>query len=113
MLSRGKFKILITWSYEGSLMKWNKKHAQAAYVPYKSNQIEPPAYQYSNPTLMGEGTNFNLYLSALSAGLVVFNPASKVMNASTLKSTVKARSQFRIPVKKLSNLYQKFEPVDF
>lgn len=65
------------------------------------------------PTLMGEGTNFNLYLTALSAGLVVFDPASKVMNASTLKSTVKARSQFRMPVKKLSNLYQKFEAVDY
>lgn len=102
-----------SWSFEGLLMKWNKKHAQAAYVPYKSNQIEPPAYQYASPTLMGEGTNFNLYLSALSAGLVVFDPASKVMNASTLKSTVKARSQFRIPVKKLTNLYQKFEAVDF
>lgn len=102
-----------SWSFEGLLTKWNKKHAQAAYVPYNSNQAEPPAYQYNSPTLMGEGTNFNLYLSALSAGLVVFDPASKVMNASTLKSTVKARSQFRIPVKKLTNLYQTFEPVDF
>ena len=102
-----------SWSFEGLLMKWNKKHAQAAYVPYKSNQIEPPAYQYASPTLMGEGTNFNLYLSALSAGLVVFDPASKVMNASTLKSTVKARSQFRMPVKQLTHLYHKFEPVDF
>ena len=62
---------------------------------------------------MGEVTNFNLYLSALAAGLVVFDPASKVMNVGTLKSTVKARSQFRIPVKKLTNLYQKFESVDF
>ena len=102
-----------SWSFEGLLMKWNKKHAQAAYVPYKSNQNEPPAYHYASPTLMGEGTNFNLYLSALSAGLVVFDPASKVMNASTSKSTVKARSQFRMPVKKLSNLYQKFEAVEF
>jgi MvaI/BcnI restriction endonuclease family len=102
-----------SWSFEGLLMKWNKKHAQAAYVPYKSNQNEPPTYHYASPTLMGEGTNFNLYLSALSAGLVVFDPASKVMNASTLKSTVKARSQFRMPVKKLSNLYQKFEAVEF
>jgi MvaI/BcnI restriction endonuclease family len=102
-----------SWSFEGLLLKWNKKHAQAAYVPYKSNQFEPPAYQYASPTLMGEGTNFNLYLSALSAGLVVFDPASKVMNAGTLKSTVKARSQFRMPVKQLTHLYQKFEPVDF
>ena len=103
----------VTWSFEGLLLKWNKKHAQAAYVPYKSNKIDPPAYQYASPTLMGEGTNFNLYLSALSAGLVMFDPASKVMNASTKTSTVKARSQFRISVKKLSDLYQKFESVEF
>ena len=102
-----------SWSFEGLLIKWNKKHAQAAYVPYKSNQNQPPAYQYASPTLMGEGTNFNLYLSALSTGLVMFDPASKVMNASTLKSTVKARSQFRMPVKKLSNLYQKFEAAEY
>lgn len=102
-----------SWSFEGLLLKWNKKHAQAAYVPYESNKVEPPAYQYTSPTLMGEGTNFNLYLRALSAGLVIFDPASKVMNASTLKSKVKARSQFRIPVKKLDNLYHKFEPVEF
>jgi hypothetical protein len=102
-----------SWSFEGLLMKWNKKHAQAAYVPYKSNKMEPPAYHYASPTLMGEGTNFNLYLSALSAGLVVFDPASKVMNASTLKSTVKARSQFRMTIKNLDNLYQKFQAEDF
>jgi len=58
-------------------------------------------------------SHMNLYLSAISAGLVMFDPASKVMNASTVKSTVKARSQFRMPVKKLSNLYQKFEAVEF
>lgn len=102
-----------SWSFEGLLMKWNKKHAQAAYVQYKSNNIEPPAYLFSSPTLMGEGTNFNLYLNALSQGLVVFDPASKVMDASTSHSSVKARSQFRMSVKKLNNLYQKFEPVDF
>lgn len=102
-----------SWSFEGLLMKWNKKHAQAAYVPYKSNNAEPPAYLFSSPTLMGEGTNFNLYLTALSQGLVVFDPASKVMNAGTPHSSVKARSQFRMAVKKLNNLYQKFEPVDF
>lgn len=62
---------------------------------------------------MGEGTNFNLYLNALSQGLVVFDPASKVMNAGTSHSSVKARSQFRMAVKKLNNLYQKFESVDF
>jgi hypothetical protein len=104
---------LLSWSFEGLLIKWNKKHAQAAYIPYESNKEEPPIYRYASPTLMGEGTNFNLYLSALSAGRVVFDPASKVMNAGTLHSTVKARSQFRIAVKQLGNLYQKFEAVEF
>lgn len=102
-----------SWSFEGLLMKWNKKHAQAAYIPYESNKIEPLSYRYFSPALMGEGTDFNLYLSALSAGLVVFDPASKVMNASTQRSTVKARSQFRISVKQLSHLYQKFAAVNF
>ena len=102
-----------SWSFEGLLIKWNKKHAQAAYIPYKSNQNVPPAYQYASPTLMGEGTNFNLYLSALSSGLVMFDPASKVMNASALKSSVKARSQFRMTVSNLPNLYKKFEAVEF
>ncbi|MDX1915583.1 MAG: MvaI/BcnI family restriction endonuclease [Methylophilus sp.] len=102
-----------SWSFEGLLMKWNKKHAQAAYVPYKSNNAEPPAYLFSSPTLMGEGTNFNLYLTALSQGFVVFDPASKVMNAGTSHSSVKARSQFRMAVKKLDNLYQKFESVEY
>ena len=102
-----------SWSFEGLLIKWNKKHAQAAYIPYKSNQNVPPAYQYVSPTLMGEGTNFNLYLSALSSGLVMFDPASKVMNASALKSSVKARSQFRMTVSNLPNLYKKFEAVEF
>ncbi len=35
------------------------------------------------------------------------------MNASTEKSIVKARSQFRVSVRNLAELYQKFGPVDF
>jgi len=55
-----------------------------------------PAYRYFSPALLVEGTDFNRYLAALSAGRVIFDPGSKVMNASTEKSTVKARSQFRM-----------------
>lgn len=101
------------WSFEELLVKWNKKHAQAAYVPYKSNGQLPRCYHYHSPVLLGEGTNFNLYLSALSQGLIVFDPATKVMNASESKPTVKPRSQFRMTIKNLSQLYQKFDPVTF
>lgn len=101
------------WSFEELLIKWNKKHAQAAYVPYKSNKEIPPCYHYKSPVLLGEGTNFNLYLSALSQGLIIFDPATKVINASTSKPSVKPRSQFRMTIRNLTQLYQKFEPVEF
>ena len=101
------------WGFEEILAKWNKKHAQAAYVPYESNKATPPCYQYSSPTLLGEGTNFNLYLSALSRGLVVFDPGTKLMNASSEKPTFKPRSQFRVSIPNLRQLYHKFQPVEF
>ena len=101
------------WSFADLMIGWNKKHAQTAYVHYESEKVLAPAYRYFSPTLMGEGTDFNRYLSALCAGQVIFDPGSKVMNASAAKSTVKARSQFRMSVRNLSELYQKFGPVKF
>ncbi len=101
------------WSFEELLVKWNKKHAQAAYVAYKSNGQLPRCYQYHSPVLLGEGTNFNLYLSALSQGLIIFDPATKVMNVSESKPTIKPRSQFRMTIKNLSQLYQRFDSVTF
>ena len=101
------------WSFVDLMISWNKKHAQAAYVPYESEKIAAPAYRYFSPALLGEGTDFNRYLSALSSGKVIFDPGSKVMNASSQKSTVKARSQFRMSVQHLAELYQKFGPENF
>lgn len=101
------------WSFADLMIGWNKKHSQAAYVPYESEKVMTPAYRYFSPALLGEGTDFNRYLAALCDGRVIFDPGSKVMNASTDKSTVKARSQFRMSVKNLAVLYQKFGPVEF
>ncbi len=101
------------WSFGDLLIHWNKKHAQAAYVPYESEKVAAPAYRYSSPTLLGEGTDFTRYLTALCVGHVIFDPGSKVMNASAAKPSVKPRSQFRIPVKYLGELYQRFGAVEF
>ena len=101
------------WSFAELMIGWNKKHAQAAYVRYESEKEKAAAYRYFSPTLLGEATDFNRYLAALCAGQVIFDPGSKVMNASTNNSTVKARSQFRMSVRNLATLYQKFGPVDF
>ena len=101
------------WSFADLMIGWNKKHAQAAYVPYESEKVAAPAYRYLSPALLGEGTDLTRYLAALCSGKVIFDPGSKVMNASSSHSTVKARSQFRISVKHLSGLYQKFGPENF
>ncbi len=101
------------WSFGGLMIGWNKKHAQAAYVSYESEKEKAPAYRYFSPALMGEGTDLTRYLAELCAGRVIFDPGSKVMNASTAKSSVEARSQFRMSVKHLTGLYQKFEPVEY
>ncbi len=101
------------WSFTDLMISWNKKHAQAAYVSYESEKILAPAYRYFSPVLLGEGTDFSRYLSALTSGLIIFDPGSKIMNASSDKSSVKPRSQFRTSVKHLPMLYEKFEATDF
>lgn len=100
------------WTFNGLITHWSRKHAAAAYVPYDKAPVIPPEYQYKSPVLLGEETEFPLFLSAMERGEVIFDPASKIEQASTAKSRVKARSQFRVALKKLSGLYKKFEAVD-
>lgn len=97
------------WSFTELLSHWNRKHAFAAYVPY-TLQKTPVSYKYNNPVLMGEHTDFQKYLTALCNGSVIFDPGSKVTDAKTNKSTIKARSQFRISISKLGQLYEKLTP---
>lgn len=99
------------WSFPQLLVKWNKKHAQAAYVPFDSLKGEKTQYRYENPVLLGEGTDFGLFISALECGSIILDPGSKVISALTSQSKVKARNQFRISTKNLPNLYQTFEAV--
>ena len=37
------------WSFADLMIGWNKKHAQAAYVPYESEKELAPAYRFSVP----------------------------------------------------------------
>ena len=100
------------WTFEGLIDHWSRKHAAAAYVPYEKKAGAPPEYQYTSPVLLGEETEFPLYLAALHSGKVFYDPASKVMRASTANSSVKARSQFRMTIANLALLYKKFEAIE-
>lgn len=105
----GGGQLAASWSFSSLLSHWNRKHAFAAYIPYIADK-ESNKYRYIEPIMLGEHTDFIRYLSAIAAGLVYFDPGSKVDNLAT-KPRVKARSQFRIHPKNLGSLYQFFEKV--
>jgi hypothetical protein len=98
------------WSFRRLIEHWGRKHASAAYVKYEKRVVGTPQYRYLSPVLLGEGTDFTKYLAAVVSGSVVYDPGSKISDAST-RPRVKARSQFRIPIPMLSTLYQMFERV--
>jgi MvaI/BcnI restriction endonuclease family len=98
-----------SWSFTELLSHWNRKHAFAAYVPYTAQKV-PAAYKYNNPVLMCEHTDFLRYLNALCNGSIVFDPGSKVTDANTPNSKIKARSQFRINLANLNQMYEKLIP---
>lgn len=97
------------WTYRDLITHWGKKHANAAYIPCKLRNNPTAAYQYSPPALLGMGTDFTKFLIAMDKGLVNYDPAPKLLNASTNRSSVKARSQFRISINNLSVLYESFD----
>lgn len=101
------------WTYQGLINHWNKKHANAAYIPYERRDEPSINYKYTPPALLGIGTDFTKYLDAMNTGLVNYDPAPKLSKADTGKLSVKARSQFRIAVKNLPCLYDQFEIVEF
>ncbi len=98
------------WGYAGLLEHWNKKHAQAAYVP-SVFQSPPPEYAYGPIVELCEGTDFHLFLKAIAKGVVYYDPAIKMENASALKPKIKRRSQFRIKHQLLSEMYFKHEVI--
>lgn len=99
------------WSFTSLLEHWGRKHALAAYVPYSSRTGSSPEYRYTSPVLLGEGTEFTRFLHAMSRRIVCYDPGSKIERAGTSKPRVKARSQFRIGVSGLRDLYHRMDAV--
>ena len=104
--------ISAAWTFQRLIAHWSRKHAAAAYIPYDKKREIPPEYKYKSPVLLGEETEFPLYLSALHSGLIMYDPGSKISDASSSSAKVKARNQFRIPIGKLAALYKKFTAIN-
>jgi len=97
------------WRFTDLLDHWNRKHAQAAYVPMVRHETDDGAeFKYGDRILLGQGTDFLLFLRALELGKVVYDPGIKLEAASSDKPKVKKRNQFRVSFRDLSCLYRRF-----
>lgn len=103
--------VAASWTLKGMMAHWNRKHAQAAYVPSLS-RTPPPEYCYGASVMLCEQTDFLLFLSAFAAGNIYYDPGIKLEGATTAKPRVKRRSQFRVAHADLTRLYKAHEFVD-
>lgn len=92
------------WHYADIMKHWNRKHAQAAYVP-SLFRTPPPEYRYGPRILLCEQTDFSLFLKAVSDGVVYYDPGIKMEQASSPRPVIKRRSQFRVTHNQLAQLY--------
>lgn len=101
-----------TWLYADMMKHWNRKHAQAAYIPSMCRTDPQRQYIYGNMIELGEGTDFLIFLKAVANGIIYYDPGIKLEGASTSKPKTKRRSQFRIKPAHLSGLYHSMETLD-
>ena len=97
-------KIAAKWDFSNMIDHWNRKHAKAVYVPSLASE-SPARYRYSNVVNVCEGTDFLLFLKAVSSGVIYLDPALKLESASLPNPAVKRRNQFRIRQSAIHSLY--------
>ena len=103
------------WGYSGLMEHWNRKHAQAVYVPSipRPNPLDHSRRQYCyGPGIrLGEGTDFLLFLAAVAGQSIYYDPGIKLEGASSDKPRTKRRSQFRIKSGDLPAIYHAMQLV--
>lgn len=102
--------IAAKWPFPAMLEHWNRKHANAAYVP-SLRQDDPRKYRYSPDIYLASGTDFGLFLGGLSKGIVCYDPGIKLEGLDGPRVKIKRRSQFRVAFPELVTLYRAFEAV--
>jgi len=112
--------IAASWSFASLLKHWNTKHAKACYVPSLKRadaELYPfsnQQYSYGNKIMLGNETDFSLFLNEVENGNIYYDPGIKLELAidGTRKQNIKRRSQFRMISGNLINLYKLNEIVD-
>lgn len=93
------------WGYTGLIKHWARKHERAVYVPSLMRGEPRRQYRYGGSVLLGLETDFFRFLRAMANGNIYYDPAMKLESASSEHPKVKRRSQFRVRVQQLSDLY--------
>ena len=97
------------WSYPRLIKHWARKHDRAAYVHYESRQSSSgKEFRYLSDILLGEGTEFSLFMNALARGTIVYDPGTRLRLDPSGKIEVKKRNQFRVNLAGLRELYHSF-----
>ncbi|MGH6708313.1 MAG: MvaI/BcnI family restriction endonuclease [Bradyrhizobium sp.] len=104
--------IAAEWSFASLMSLWNRKHAQAVYVPAERRKSPQLQYRYGGAVRIAEGTDFVRFLQAITAGSVYYDPGIKLENESSSNPRIKRRSQFRIKSRELTSLYSKIEKLN-
>lgn len=110
LLSRSD-EVAASWNFADIMKHWNRKHAQAAYIP-SLFQTPPPEYSYGPKVLLCEQTDFSLFLKAIAAGVIYYDPGIKMEGTASAKPVIKRRSQFRIKHEHLTDMYHQSEVVE-
>jgi hypothetical protein len=96
--------IAAQWNFAHLIAHWNTKHAKAVYVPSETSD-GPARYRYSNNVTLCEGTDFLLFLRAVSDGVIYLDLGVKLENANGAKPLIKRRNQFRIKQSAVPRIY--------
>lgn len=115
-----KEEIAASWSFISLLKHWNTKHANACYVPSvnrKNADLYPfskQQYYYGNNIMLGNSTDFTLFLTQVANGNIYYDPGIKLELAidGKRKQNIKRRSQFRIKSGNLTTLYKNNEVIN-
>lgn len=104
--------VAASWDFTSLFRHWAKKHSLAAYVPSMSRVGgHCTQYRYGQVVALARGADFRRVLTALENRAVYYDPGIKLERVAG-RERVKPRSQFRIAVRNLPQLYAQFDVVD-
>ncbi len=98
-----------TWHFAGLIEHWNRKHAKAAYVPYKARKDPAQEYSYGGLVRLAEDTDFLRFLKAMAERSVIYDPGIKLEGINSGRASLKRRSQFRIRSADVGSLYARLD----